>query len=126
MASILDLSANQAVFQIHEDDQIIARPGEPIVNVTARDARRKVNGYIGKEISLMMIGLEPALVFSEARLVWRVPIALATPTRGPFGLIGVLDVDTRTNDLIIPPHFVEEIKTNARSLLASSPHPTEV
>jgi hypothetical protein len=108
----------------HEEDTIIAQPGEPIIST--RDACRKVNGYIGKEISLMMVGLEPALVFSEGRLVWRVPIALATPNRGPFGLIGALDVDTRTNDLIIPPHFVEEIETNARSLLASSPHPTEV
>lgn len=115
----------EQLLQAHEHDTIIAQPGEPIVNITARDARRKVNGYVGGEISLMMHGIEPALVHSEGRLVWRVPIELATPTRGHIGFIGSLDVDARTSEILIPHNFVEEIEANARALLKRSPYPTE-
>ena len=125
MAATMPIKMEQSLY-IHENDIILAQPGEPIVNIPAKDARRKVNGYIGKEVSLMMIGLDPALVYSEGRLVWRVPIALATPERGPFGLLGALDVDARSAELTIPPNFVEEIEANARTLLKSSPHPAEV
>lgn len=117
----------EQVLKVHKNDTIvIAQPGEPIVNITARDACRKVNRYVGGEISLMMHGIEPALVYTEGRLIWRVPIELATPMRGHIGFIGALDVDARTSNLIIPTNFVEEIEANARALLKDSPHPTEV
>jgi len=115
----------EQLLQAHEADAIIAQPGEPIVNITAQDARRKANGYLGRDVRLMMHGIDPALVLSEGRLVWRVPIELASPMRGHIGFIGALDVDARTTDLIIPANFVEEIEANARTLLKSAPHPTE-
>jgi hypothetical protein len=73
----------------------------------------------------MMHGVEPALVYSEGRLVWRIPIELASPIRGTIGFIGALDVDARTTNLIIPPNFVEEMEANARTLLGSSPYSPE-
>jgi hypothetical protein len=100
---------------------VIAQPGEPIVNISDRDARRKVNGYVGGEITLMMIGLVPALVHSEGRLVWRVPISLATPKCGHLGFVGALDVDARTGELFIPANFAEEVQANARAILIDSP-----
>ena len=117
MSLTVDPAVIEQVLQGDRNDKIIALPGEPIVNITARDARRKVNGYVGGEISLMMHGIEPALVHSEGHLVWRVPIELATPIDGHIGFVGSLDVDARTSDLLIPPHFVEEIEANARALL---------
>ena len=67
----------EKVLHLRENDTvIIAQSGEPIVNITARDARRKVNAYVGGEISLMMHGIDPALVYSEGRLVWRVRLNL--------------------------------------------------
>lgn len=110
----------EQVLQRHADDKIIAQAGEPIVNMDAVAARRKVNGYVCGEISLMMHSIEPALVYSEGRLVWRVPIELATPVDGHIGLIGSLDVDARMGNLLVPPNFIAEIEANARSLLKNS------
>lgn len=116
----------EQLLQAHENDEIIAQPGTPIVNITDRDARRKTNSYLGRDVSLMMHGTDPALVLSEERLVWRVPIELATPRQGHIGFIGALDVDAHTGDLIIPANFVEEIEANARALLKGTSYPAEV
>jgi hypothetical protein len=96
------------------------------VNISAHDARRKGNSYIGGEISLMMHCIDPALIYNKGRLVWRVPIELASPRRGHIGFIGALDVGARTGELIIPSIFREEIEANARALLESSPYQAEV
>jgi hypothetical protein len=115
----------EQVLQVHANDTVLAQPGEPIVNISAHDACRKVNGYLGEEISLMMHGTDPALIYSEGRVVWRVPIELASPMRGHIGFIGSLDVDTRSSELIIPPTFVADIQANARALLKGSPYSPE-
>jgi len=116
----------EQLLQAHETDAIIAQPGTPIVNITDRDARRKANSYLGRDVSLMMHGIDPALVLSEGQLVWRIPIELATPRQGHIGFIGTLDVDAHTGELIVPATFVEEIEANARALLKSASHPAEV
>ena len=46
------------------DDVLIAKPGEPALNITAFTARQKAGGYFGANISHMMGGDEPALVWS--------------------------------------------------------------
>jgi hypothetical protein len=116
----------EEVLQVQEDGTIvIAQPGEPIVNTTARDARRKVTSYLGREISMMMMGYDPALIYNKGRLIWRVPIALTSPMRGHIGYIGALDVDARLGELIIPTKFAKEIVANARALLKSSPYTPE-
>jgi hypothetical protein len=125
MSVVFNQPTLDQVLQRNADDKIIARPGEPIVNIPPRDARQKVNRYVGEEISMMMYGLEPALVYCDERLVWRIPIVLASSMRGHIGYIGVLDVDAHTSDLIIPPNFVEEIEANARTLLKNSPYSPE-
>jgi hypothetical protein len=111
----------EQVLQRYANDQIIAQPGESI-EITPRDARRKVNRYLGEEISMMMYGLEPVLVYSQERLVWRIPIEFTSSQRG---YIGALDVDARTGDLIIPPNFEEEIKANAWALIKAFPYTSE-
>jgi hypothetical protein len=67
------------------DEFVIARPGEPIVNITGFTARQKASGYVGDRISHMMGGDEPTLMLVEQRLVWRVPIILTSPSAGPPG-----------------------------------------
>jgi hypothetical protein len=122
MASIVDVSANQSIFQVHEDDQIIARPGEPIVKIDSSTARRKASGYIGREISMMMGGIEAALVYSNGSLVWRVPVVFTTPSQGQLGIVGVIDVDAHTGELLLPSNLEETLLINANALLKSSPH----
>lgn len=121
MATLVDPSALEAVFQVDDDDKVIAHPGEPIVNIDAVAARRKVNGYIGREISMMMGGAPAALVYSKGRLVWRVPIIFTTPFDGQLGVVGVVDVDTKTTELIIPPNLEETLHANANALLKNTP-----
>lgn len=122
MSSILDPSMIEQMLQGGDDDRIIARPGEPIVNIDAVTARRKVNGYIGQTISSMMGGTDPALVYSEGRLVWRVPIIFTTPFQGQLGVVGVVDVDARTSTLLIPPSLEATLQANADALLKEPPY----
>lgn len=92
---------------------LIARPGEPIVSFQPSDARRKVNGYIGQHLSHMMGGAEPALLYVDGALVWRVPIVLTTPRRGQLGVVGALDVDAHSGKLHIPNDFSQKIQDRA-------------
>jgi hypothetical protein len=125
MSVVFNRLTKEQLLQRYTDDKIIAQPGQPIVNTTPRDARRKATAYVAGEISMMMYCGEPALVYSQERLVWRIPIEFTSPKRGHIGYIGVLDVDALTGNLIIPANFVEEIEANARALLKNSPHSSE-
>ncbi len=109
------LTREQSPFRI-SDDVIIARPGEPIVNITAFTARQKVSGFVGDRISHLMGGDEPTLVLAQERLVWRVPITLTRPALGIVGVVGILDVDARTGHLIIPSDFAQQVENRARAL----------
>ena len=103
---------------------VIANPSEPPLNVTAFTARQKVSGYVSASISHMMGGDEPALLFSNQRLVWRVPIVLTSPTRGRLGFVGSLDIDARSGHLLILPSFTSTIQSNAKALLERLPSAT--
>lgn len=105
---------------IQQDEYMIAAPGEAIVNITAFTARQQVSGYVGSHISHLMGGSEPSLILSRNRLRWRVPILLTSPQKGPVGVVGSLDVDARTGQLLVPANFSESIKANAQSLTESS------
>ena len=122
MSSIVDSASIEQVLH-GEDDTVLALPGEPIVNIDAVTARRKVTSYIGREINLMMGGTEAALVYSKGRLVWRVPVILTSPFRGQLGVVGVVDVDTRTGELLLPANLETTLRTAAHALLEDSPNP---
>jgi hypothetical protein len=98
------------------NEYVIARPGEPIVNITGFTARQKVSGYVGDRISHLMGGDEPTLILAEERLVWRVPVILTSPARGTVGIVGTVDVDARTGSLLIAPDFEEQVQNRAQAL----------
>lgn len=125
MSSIVDPLTIEHIYRSSDDDKIIALPDEPIVNIDAVAARRKASGYVGREISAMMGGTTAALVYSKDRLVWRVPIIFTTPLRGQLGVVGVVDVDARTQELLIPPDLAMTLHANADALLKRTPHSTE-
>ena len=99
------------------DEIMLAAPGEPIVNITAHTARQKASGYAGSYISHLMGGGEPSLLFSQNRLIWRVPLLLTSPQQGIVGTVGSLDVDARTSQLIVPPDLAEQVKAHAQALI---------
>lgn len=98
----------------HLEEFVIARPGEPIVNITGFTARQKASGYVGDRISHLMGGDEPTLMLTEQRLVWRVPIILTSPSRGNLGTVGTIDVDARTGSLLVAPDFDEQVLDRAQ------------
>lgn len=106
--------------QTLEGEYVLARPGEPIVNITAFTARQKVSGYVGDQISHLMGGDEPTLLWARNRVVWRVPIMLTFPSRGMAGTVGFLDVDARTGQLMIPKDFSKQVETRAEALTTDS------
>jgi len=107
--------------QTLEGEFILARPGEPIVNITAFTARQKVSGYVGDQISHLMGGDEPTLIWARNRVVWRVPLILTFPSRGVVGTVGFLDVDARTGQLMIPTDFSKQVEIHAQALTTDSP-----
>ncbi len=102
------------------NELLIARSGEPIVSVPAAEARREVNGYVGQHSSHMMGGVDPALVYANNGLVWRVPIVLTTPHRGQLGIVGVLDVDAHSGELFIPEDFSQTVQTRAKLIFTTA------
>lgn len=104
-----------------QNEYAIAAPGEPIVNITAYTARQQASGYVGSEISHLMGGGDPALLLTQGRVVWRVPILLSSPRRGILGQLAHLDIDARTGQMFVPPDFISQIETHAQALLDSSP-----
>jgi hypothetical protein len=126
MPSELDPITIEQVLQGSASDIIIAQPGEPIVNTTPLIARQKANRYVGGEITMMMGGREPALVYSGGRLVWRVPIVFTSPFRGQLGVVGALDVDAHTGVLQIPPNFEKSVTEKAYAILKDSPYSAEI
>jgi hypothetical protein len=95
----------------------------PRVCVTAALARRKVTRFVLDEISYLMGGGQPTLIETE-QLVWRVPVTLTYPTHGAVGQAGFIDVDAEGGELLLAPETVEEIKRNARALVAHLPPET--
>jgi hypothetical protein len=102
------------------DEFVIARPGEPIVNITGFTARQKASGYVGDRISHLMGGDEPTLMLTKQRLVWRVPIILTSPSRGTLGTVGTIDVDARTGSLLVAADFDEQVLARAQTLARSA------
>jgi hypothetical protein len=87
------------------------------VNLSAEEARRKVNRFVHREISYLMRGDPPSLVVAD-RVCWQVPITLAFPSYGPLGTIGSIDVDVETGELDISTARIAEIQHRAQELAA--------
>ncbi len=91
---------------IHADVQI---------NTSAVDAQRRVTRYVHGRISSQMHGGSPALILSQ-RVYWRVPVHLTFPSLGDAGVVGAVDVDVETGEILITPVLVEEIEHHAEDL----------
>ncbi|MDM8520194.1 hypothetical protein QUF64_09110 [Anaerolineales bacterium HSG6] len=85
------------------------------VNVSAEQARRKVNRYIHKQVSYLMHGEPPNLMVAE-QVYWRVPIIFTYPSHGTLGTVGYIDVEVETGELKLRPETITEIKQHAQML----------
>ncbi|MEK7311117.1 MAG: hypothetical protein AAB382_04020 [Chloroflexota bacterium] len=69
------------------------------INVTAEQARRKVDHWLMDQVSSQMGADEPTLVVSE-QVVWRVPAHIGFPQVGTIRGIGTIDVDVISGELM--------------------------
>jgi len=90
------------------------------LNVSAEDARRRVNCQVVTELGTGLIARDPELAFLDEQIVWRVPIVLSLPGLGDLGQVGTVDVDACTGDLLFTPNAQERIIQHARRLYAGA------
>ena len=90
---------------------------EADLNVSAFVARQTVTGYVLDHVSDHMAGDEPSLVIDGERFLWRVPIYLAVLPKGRLGQVGTIDVDAQNGQLLITKRLIEEMHSNAQTLL---------
>jgi len=95
------------------------------LNITAADARRKVNRQMVMELGTGLIGRDPDLVIEGDRFLWRVPVVLSLPGLGDLGQVGHVDVDARTGELLIDEAARDRIIQHARRLYSGATLPTE-
>ncbi len=86
------------------------------LNVTAGDARRRVNRQVTPDLGTGLIAQEPELVIDGDSIVWRVPIVLSLPDLGDLGQVGAIDVDAETGDVLSTLAAQERIIHHARRL----------
>ncbi len=85
------------------------------INISAEEARRKVNRYVHMEISSQMHAKYPMLVVGD-KAAWRVPVHLTFPSFGDVGGVGFMYVDPVTGKIDNPQLAVEKITSNAENL----------
>ncbi len=85
------------------------------VNVTDVIAQRQVSRLLLDEVGNLLYGERPSL-FVGQRLLWRVPVWLASPKRGPLGQVGTLDVDAQTGEVLYTQDLLDEIAERGRVL----------
>jgi len=90
------------------------------LNVTARDARRRVNRQVVTKLGTGLVAQDPELVIDDESIVWRVPIMLSLPELGDLGQVGTIDVDAETGEILTTTVAQERIIQHARRLYAGA------
>lgn len=115
------------VFELNESTGVstITSPDAPDLAAelvfTAPVAQRRVNRLLLDRAGNFHAG-EPSLTIAE-RIVWRVPVIFSTPTAGPLGQVGTLDVDVQTGAIAHTPEILEGFIERAYALAESATHP---
>ncbi len=91
----------------------------PRVQITAAEARRKVNRFLLDKVSYLMGAQQPSLIEAE-HLVWRVPVVLTYPDQGTVGKVGYVDVSAEAGELLVDDEGIEALITHGRALAARS------
>jgi hypothetical protein len=90
------------------------------LDITADEARRRVNRAFVAELGTGLIARDPELVVGGEQIAWRVPIVLSLPGLGDLGQVGVADVDARSGQLLLADDAQDRIVQHARRLYAGA------
>lgn len=87
------------------------------IQISAEEARRRVNNWAHLELSGQMRATQPQLVITaQGTAHWRVPLHLTFPALGDVGTVGALLVDVKIGEVNPAPELIEDIKQNAQAL----------
>ena len=86
--------------------------------LAAEVVRRRANVWLLKHIGNLLRAESPELVLGD-RLVWRVEVTLISPSRGRVGLLGRLELDAITGEVLADESLAEELLPRARALTAN-------
>jgi hypothetical protein len=90
------------------------------INVTAAEARCRVNRWLFNEVSCLIGADPPDLVVGE-RVVWRTPAWIGFPHTGRAGIVGMVEVDVTTGAMNNTLELKAEIERRAEELAARQP-----
>jgi len=91
------------------------------IQITAAEARQKVDSWLLDEVSTMIGAGEPLLVVDGATVVWRVPAIFTTTHLGEVGTAGSVDVDVQIGTMDISPDCKASILQRAQELAKKMP-----
>jgi len=86
--------------------------------LAAEAARRRANVWLLEHIGNLLRAESPELVLGD-RLVWRVEVTLTSPSRGRVGVLGRLELDAITGEVLADESLAEELLPRARTLTAN-------
>ncbi len=86
------------------------------LDITAAEARRRVNRQVVVGLGTGLIAQEPELIIADEQIAWRVPITLSLPTLGNLGKVGEIEVDARTGDILTEVETRQQIIKHASLL----------
>lgn len=86
--------------------------------LSAEAIRREANYWLLENVGNMLRADNPELVLGD-QLVWRIDIVLTTPTRGQVGVVGRLELDAITGEVLADQTLTEELTPRAHDLIAN-------
>ena len=72
------------------------------IRVPSIVARRRVTGFLGMEVGMMLLADDPTLVIMDQKPIWRVPASLYLPGMGKVATVGSIEVNAISGELIRP------------------------
>jgi len=88
------------------------------IAVSPDSARRRVNGYLVRDVSMMLHATSPLLILGD-RPVWRLSIELRLPDIDHIATLGSVDVDAMTRDVApLSATEIRKIRDKVNNLIA--------
>ena len=78
-------------------------------------ARRRANGWLLDNVGNLLHSESPQLVAGD-RILWRVQVVLTSPSRGSVGVIGALDLDAITGEVIADGAIIDLLHQHAAQI----------
>lgn len=91
------------------------------IEVTAEEARRKVNRWLHEHVSMLISAEEPPSLRVGKQIAWRVPAHIGFPGVGRAGFVGMVDVDAEIGELINASERKAEIERRAEAIASQLP-----